>query len=184
MPTPDEGRVPPGRATGRAGAQTNTAPAGSDADLVATLTLHEKVLLLTGADSWSTQGADLLGLRPMIMSDGPAGARGVTLDERQPSTSLPCPSALGATWDPGLVRELAAALGRRSKEQGHSRPARAHHQPDAHAARRPRLRVLLRGSGAHRRDRGRLRPRAPECGRRGHDQALRGQRHRDAALEL
>ena len=118
MLTPDEGRIPPGRATGRAGAQTNTAPATSDAGLVATLTLHEKVLLLTGADSWSTQGADLLGLRPMIMSDGPAGARGVILDERHPSTSLPCPSALGATWDPGLVREVAAALGAEARSKG------------------------------------------------------------------
>jgi beta-glucosidase len=118
MPTPDEGRIPPGRATGRAGARTNTAPISSDTDLVARLTLHEKVLLLTGADSWSTQGADLLGLRPMIMSDGPAGARGVTLDERRPSTSLPCPSAIGATWDPELVRELAAALGAEARGKG------------------------------------------------------------------
>jgi beta-glucosidase len=119
MPTPDEGRIPPGRVTGRAAArgQTNTAPA-SDTDLVAKLTLHEKVLLLTGADSWSTQGAELLGLRPMIMSDGPAGARGVTLDERRPSTSLPCPSALGATWDPELVRELTAALGAEARSKG------------------------------------------------------------------
>ena len=118
MLTPHEGRIPPGRATGRAGAQTNTAPTSSDTDLVAALTLHEKVLLLTGADSWSTQGAELLGLRPMIMSDGPAGARGVTLDERHPSTSLPCPSALGATWDPELVRELAAALGAEARGKG------------------------------------------------------------------
>jgi beta-glucosidase len=118
MPTPHEGRIPPGRATGRAGAQTNTAPASSDNGLVAVLTLHEKVLLLTGADSWSTQGAELLGLRPMIMSDGPAGARGVTLDERHPSTSLPCPSALGATWDPELVRELAGALGAEARGKG------------------------------------------------------------------
>jgi beta-glucosidase len=118
MPTPDEGRIPPGRATGRAGAQTNTAPAASDNDLVAGLTLDEKVLLLTGADSWSTQGADLLGLSPMIMSDGPAGARGVTLDERQPSTCLPCPSALGATWDPDLVRDVAAALGAEARSKG------------------------------------------------------------------
>src|SRR5262245_31671039 len=118
MPTPDEGRIPPGRATGRAGARTNTAPASSDTDLVGTLSLHEKVLLLTGADSWSTQGAELLGLRPMIMSDGPAGARGVILDERHPSTSLPCPSALGATWDPALVREVAAALGAEARSKG------------------------------------------------------------------
>ena len=117
MPTPSEGLIPPGRVTGRAGTQTNTAIAG-DRELLATLTLDEKVLLLTGADNWSTQGAELLGLSPMILSDGPAGARGVILDERHPSTSLPCPSALGATWDPALVRDLAAALGAEARSKG------------------------------------------------------------------
>src|SRR5260370_1514207 len=88
------------------------------ASLIAALSLNDKVLLLTGADSWRTQGAEALCLRPMIMSDGPAGARGVTLDERCPSTSLPCPSALGATWDVALVRELAAALGVEARSKG------------------------------------------------------------------
>src|SRR5215469_5478750 len=117
MPTPPGGLIPPGRPAGRAGAQSSTAAAG-DHGLVAALSLPEKVLLLTGADSWSTHGADLLGLRPVTMSDGPAGARGVILDERHPSSSLPCPSALGATWDPGLVNELAAALGAEARSKG------------------------------------------------------------------
>src|SRR5262250_1153986 len=89
-----------------------TAPHTTDlADLIAELSVQDKVLLLTGADAWRTQGADALGLRPMVCSDGPAGVRGILLDERHPSSSLPCPSALGGTWDTGLVRELAAALG-------------------------------------------------------------------------
>jgi beta-glucosidase len=92
--------------------------AASLATLVATLGVTDKVLLLTGADSWRTQGAEALGLRPMIMSDGPAGVRGVVLDERQPSSSLPCPSALGATWDAGLVREVGAALGAEARSKG------------------------------------------------------------------
>src|SRR5580692_2744672 len=110
MPAHYEGRVPSGRVSGRTGAPP--------ADVIAGLSLNDKVLLLTGADSWSTQGAEALGLRPMIMSDGPAGARGVVLDERQPSSSLPCPSALGATWDPDLVRELGAALGAEARGKG------------------------------------------------------------------
>jgi beta-glucosidase len=89
-----------------------------EATLVAGLSVAEKVRLLTGADSWRTQGADALGLRQMITSDGPAGVRGVLLDERQPSSSLPCPSALGATWDTGLVRELATALGKEARSKG------------------------------------------------------------------
>ena len=73
-------------------------------DLLARLGLEDKVRLLTGADNWSTCPLPAIGLRPMVMSDGPAGVRGQTMDERHPSASLPCPSALGATWDPALVR--------------------------------------------------------------------------------
>ena len=85
---------------------------------MAALPVEEKVRLLTGADSWRTYGAAALGLRPMIMSDGPAGVRGVTKDDRNPSASIPCPSALGATWDSELVRELAAALGAEARGKG------------------------------------------------------------------
>jgi len=87
------------------------------AELIAELSVQDKVLLLTGADAWRTQGADALGLRPMVCSDGPAGVRGILLDERHPSSSLPCPSALGATWDTGLVGELAAALGAEARSK-------------------------------------------------------------------
>ncbi len=78
---------------------------------LAALTLAEKIRLLTGADNWRTVADDALGLRPLAMSDGPAGVRGIVMDERAPSSSLPCPSALGATWDPALVAEVGAALG-------------------------------------------------------------------------
>jgi beta-glucosidase len=44
--------------------------------------------------------------------------RGTALDESNPSSCLPCPSALGATWDPELVRELAAALGAEARGKG------------------------------------------------------------------
>jgi beta-glucosidase len=108
--------------TGPAGRALTAQPAGPAADsvaaMVAALSVADKVLLLTGADNWRTHGATAIGLRPMVVSDGPAGARGVTLDERSPSSSLPCPSALGATWDAGLVFELAAALGAEARSKG------------------------------------------------------------------
>ena len=85
---------------------------------LAALPLDDKVQLLTGADSWRIPGCDALGLRPMVTSDGPSGVRGTTLDESNPSSCLPCPSALGATWDPELVRELTAALGAEARSKG------------------------------------------------------------------
>jgi len=120
MTTRYDGRTPPGRVPGRAGAPITAAIPDTRAQdgLPSWLTVQDKVLLLTGADSWRTQGAEALGLRPMITSDGPAGVRGVVLDERHPSSSLPCPSALGATWDTELVGELAAALGAEARGKG------------------------------------------------------------------
>ncbi len=113
----------PGRTSGRAQPRPapNTddgRPPGRDGDLLTGLGLEDKVRLLTGADNWSTHPLPVIGLRPMVMSDGPAGVRGRTMDERNPSASLPCPSALGATWDPGLVGELAFALGTEARSKG------------------------------------------------------------------
>ena len=97
---------------------TTSAEATEERSRVAALPVEAKVRLLTGADSWRTYGDDTLGLRPIVMSDGPAGVRGVTKDDRNPSASLPCPSALGATWDGELIRELAAALGAEARGKG------------------------------------------------------------------
>src|ERR1700722_10358072 len=97
---------------------TTSTEATEERSRVAALPVEAKVRLLTGADSWRTYGDDPPGLRPIIMSDGPAGVRGVAKDDRNPSASLPCPSALGATWDSELVLELAAALGTEARSKG------------------------------------------------------------------
>jgi beta-glucosidase len=85
---------------------------------LAALPLEDKVRLLTGADSWRTHGDPGIGLRPMVTSDGPAGVRGTVRDERHPSANLPCPSALGATWDEELVDRLTNALGKEARSKG------------------------------------------------------------------
>ena len=127
-----DGRVPcPGTEPARrahpaplphaASASASASPGGppSLAGLIdGALPLDARVRLLTGADNWRTAGDATAGLRPMAFSDGPAGVRGVAMDERVPSSSLPCPSALGATWDPGLVEEVAAALGAEARGKG------------------------------------------------------------------
>jgi beta-glucosidase len=89
-----------------------------ESSLVARLTLEQKVRLLTGADSWVLHGESTVGLRPLVLSDGPAGVRGVRFDAANPSSSLPCPVALAATWDAGLIEELTTALGREARSKG------------------------------------------------------------------
>src|SRR3984957_10935563 len=106
----------PGRTSGRA--QPRPADNHGAHELLAALDLEDKVRVLTGADNWRTCPLPAIGLRAMVMSDGPAGVRGQTMDERNPSASLPCPSALGATWDPALVSELAFALGTEARSKG------------------------------------------------------------------
>ena len=91
---------------------------GDESGLVAQLSLEQKVRLLTGADSWALHGESAVGLRPLLTSDGPAGVRGRRFDPSNPSTSLPCPVAIAATWDVDLVEEIATALGREARSKG------------------------------------------------------------------
>jgi beta-glucosidase len=66
--------------------------------LISRLTLDEKVRLLTGKDSWSLHPLPRIGLRSIVFSDGPAGVRGRTWDERSPSINFPSPTAVAASW--------------------------------------------------------------------------------------
>jgi beta-glucosidase len=89
-----------------------------ESSLVARLSLEQKVRLLTGADGWTLHAEPAVGLRPLVVSDGPAGVRGTRFDPTDPATSLPCPIALAATWDVEMVERLAAALGTEARSRG------------------------------------------------------------------
>jgi beta-glucosidase len=82
------------------------------------LNLERRVRLLTGSDFWTTAGDERIGLRPMVLADGPAGVRGQEWDERFPSVSLPSPTACAATWDEPLVRRLAGVLAAEARRKG------------------------------------------------------------------
>jgi beta-glucosidase len=86
-------------------------------ELVAKLTLNEKVRLLTGRDAWSLHALPKIGLRSIVMSDGPAGVRGEVWDERSPSVNFPSPTAMAASWDPGLLRRIGQELGREARRK-------------------------------------------------------------------
>ncbi|MCM6763776.1 glycoside hydrolase family 3 C-terminal domain-containing protein [Rathayibacter sp. ZW T2_19] len=87
---------------------------GPDADarlteLIGRLDLEEKVQLLTGRDFWTTWPIERIGLRRMLVSDGPSGVRGEVWDERSPSLNLPSATALSSSWDRSIAKRYGAA---------------------------------------------------------------------------
>src|ERR1700677_4133622 len=88
--------------------------------LAAKLDLEEKAALTTGLDMWRTVPVPRLGIPAVIFSDGPAGARGNTMDHETltPSVCVPSGTALGATWDPSLVARASAIVARQALEKG------------------------------------------------------------------
>ncbi|MGC5168138.1 beta-glucosidase [Luteimicrobium sp. DT211] len=88
------------------------------AAIAAELTTEEKVALVVGAGMWSTTPVDRVGLRGVVVSDGPAGVRGTGDVPGETSASLPAPSAVAATWDLDLVARVGALFADEARRHG------------------------------------------------------------------
>ncbi|MFI9405902.1 glycoside hydrolase family 3 protein [Nocardia sp. NPDC052316] len=82
------------------------------------LDLTAKARLLLGQDMWSLPALPEIGLRSLVMSDGPIGVRGVRWTADDPSIALPSPTALAATWDPELARRAGRLLAQEARRKG------------------------------------------------------------------
>ncbi|MBE1161928.1 glycoside hydrolase family 3 C-terminal domain-containing protein [Dyella acidiphila] len=82
-------------------------------NMLAKLTLEQKVELLSGVDNFSTHAEPQLGLPALTMSDGPYGVRGVG-----PSTAYMAGIGLAASWDPALAQRVGEAMGRDARARG------------------------------------------------------------------
>ena len=96
------------------------------------LTLEEKVSLLAGSNMWNTVPIPRVDVPKLRVSDGPAGVRGSRFDGPA-SMNIPCGTALGATWNPQLIREIGELLGR----EMHAKGARVHLAPTVNIHRTP-----------------------------------------------
>ncbi|UQZ32803.1 glycosyl hydrolase [Paenibacillus sp. PK3_47] len=94
----------------------------SPEELLKELTLTEKASLCAGLNMWMTKGIERLNIPPVHMYDGTNGIRktnsneemGITT-ENVPATCYPTGSAIGSSWNTGLLQEVGVALGRESK---------------------------------------------------------------------
>ncbi len=89
-----------------------------DKELIARLTLMEKISLCSGRDYWNTKPVPRLGVPSFAMSDGPHGLRkqdddtdglGITYGEE--ATCFPAACLTACSFDPGLIREMGEAIG-------------------------------------------------------------------------
>ena len=70
---------------------------------------------------WTTKSVESHNIPSVIVTDGPAGARGATIPgvgKQVATLCIPCGSALGATFDAPLVEELGIALGHQARSKG------------------------------------------------------------------
>lgn len=91
--------------------------------VVASLTLEQRIGLISGRDFWNTKGIDGL-VDSFMVSDGPHGLRKqagdadhVGLSNSVPATCFPVAANLAATWDPALLTEIGVALGTEARAQ-------------------------------------------------------------------
>jgi beta-glucosidase len=87
-------------------------------ELASKLSLDEKAALTAGADLWHSAAVPRVGVPALVLSDGPSGARGVHMGEGATSALFPCGTALAASWNPELAREVGAAIAEDARTKG------------------------------------------------------------------
>ncbi len=89
------------------------------------LTLLQAAALLSGSSAWDSRAIPAANVPSFVMSDGPHGVRRQLGDadhlgiaESEKATCFPTASAVAATWNPDLAREMGEALGLEARGLG------------------------------------------------------------------
>ncbi len=87
-------------------------------EIIARMTLEDKIALCTGADFWHSKATEKYGIPAFVMSDGPHGLRCqagnadmIGINESLPATCFPTAVTAGAAWNPELYAAEGAAIG-------------------------------------------------------------------------
>lgn len=91
----------------------------------ADLTLAEQISLLSGSTFWRTEPLPDRGVPSVMVSDGPHGMRAQTGEGEHlgllgsaPATCFPTAATIANSWDPELIEQIGAAVGREARALG------------------------------------------------------------------
>lgn len=92
--------------------------------IISEMTLDEKISLLSGADFWHTKAVERLGIPAVMMCDGPNGLRKqddkadhLGINQSIKAVCFPTSSAIAASFDRNLAREVGETLGKECRAE-------------------------------------------------------------------
>ena len=93
-------------------------------ELVAQMTLEEKASLLSGADFWHTRSVERLGVKGVMVSDGPHGLRKqdeqadhLGVNDSIKAVCMPAACASTASFDRNIVRKMGETIGNQCQHE-------------------------------------------------------------------
>lgn len=96
-------------------------------EVVAKMTLEDKIAFCSGANFWETKKYDKYGIPSLFMCDGPHGLRKqeredgadmLGVNESRQATCFPAEATTSGSWDVRLLAEIGKAIGEEAGEQG------------------------------------------------------------------
>lgn len=91
----------------------------------ADLTVEHKALLLEGVDSWRSNAIPELGIRSLVLTDGPHGVRkvreaggGFAIGQNEPSIAYPPAVTVASGWNPDSAERMGRAIAREARALG------------------------------------------------------------------
>lgn len=94
-------------------------------DIISQMSLEEKCYMFSGKDFWLTRSVERVGIKSIMLADGPHGVRKqegaadqLGIHGSVPATCFPTAAATANSWDPSLGEEIGRCIGEEAASQG------------------------------------------------------------------
>lgn len=94
-------------------------------EIISQMTLDEKCYMFSGRDFWMTRSVERVGIKSIMLADGPHGVRKqegagdqLGIHASVPATCFPPAATIANSWDPSLGEEIGRCIGEEAASQG------------------------------------------------------------------